>query len=95
MSWLNIAELEFAVLGRTVFKKRIADRDQLQRALDGICAHRNVQAKPVQWQFNFSKTRAKMAWIHPNFVNESTCLLPAHWCVRMCSGPWSKARIES
>ena len=46
-SWLNIAELEFAVLGRTVFKKRIADKDQLQRELDAICAHRNAQAKPT------------------------------------------------
>lgn len=35
-SWLNIAELEFAVLGRTVFKKRIADKEQLQRELDAI-----------------------------------------------------------
>lgn len=64
-SWLNIAELEFAVLGRTVFKKRIADKEQLQRELDAICAHRNAQEKPVQWQFNLSKARLKMAWVYP------------------------------
>ena len=65
-SWLNIAELEFAVLGRTVFKKRIADKEQLQRELDAICAHRNALAKPVQWQFNLPKARSKMAWIYPD-----------------------------
>ena len=65
-SWLNIAELEFAVLGRTVFKKRIADTEQLQRELDAICAHRNALAKPVQWQFNLPKARSKMAWVYPD-----------------------------
>ncbi len=65
-SWLNIAELEFAVLGRTVFKKRIPDKEQLQRELDAICAHRNALAKPVQWQFNLPKARSKMAWVYPD-----------------------------
>ena len=65
-SWLNIAELEFAVLGRTVFKKRITDKEQLQRELDAICAHRNALAKPVQWQFNLPKARSKMTWVYPD-----------------------------
>lgn len=47
-SWLNIAELEFAVLGRTVFKKRISDKQQLQRELDAICAQRNAEGIPVK-----------------------------------------------
>ena len=67
-SWLNIAELEFAVLGRTVFKKRIAEKQQLQRELDAICAHRNAKAKPVQWQFNLNKARTKMAWVYPEVI---------------------------
>jgi hypothetical protein len=70
-SWLNIAELEFAVLGRTVFKKRISGKEQLQRELDAICAHRNAEAKPIRWQFNLSKARQKMAWAYPNAGNKS------------------------
>lgn len=70
-SWLNIAELEFAVLGRTVFKKRISDKEQLQRGLDAICAHRNAEAKPIRWQFNLTKARQKMAWVYPHADNES------------------------
>lgn len=61
-SWLNIAELEFAVLGRTVFKKRIADKEQLQREPDAICAERNAEGK----------AREKMAWAYPKIDKESS-----------------------
>ena len=71
-SWLNIAELEFAVLGRGVFKKRIADSEQLQRELDAVCAERNAVATPVRWQFNLGKAREKMAWAYPDIIKEST-----------------------
>jgi hypothetical protein len=37
------------------------DKEQLQRELDAICAHKNALAKPVQWQFNLPKARSKMA----------------------------------
>lgn len=70
-SWLNIAELEFAVLGRTVFKKRIGDKERLQRELDVICGQRNAEGKPVRWQFNLGKAREKMAWAYPETVKES------------------------
>ena len=33
-SWLNIAELEFAVLGRSVFKKRIETAEPFKIELD-------------------------------------------------------------
>jgi transposase len=59
-SWLNIAELEFAVLGRTVFKKRIQNKEQLQTELDAICAVRNAEGMPVKWIFTTEKARKKM-----------------------------------
>jgi hypothetical protein len=71
-SWLNIAELEFAVLGRTVFKKRIANKEQLQRELDAICSERNAEAVPVRWQFNLNKARQKMAWAYPKIDQKSS-----------------------
>ena len=71
-SWLNIAELEFAVLGHTGFKKTIADKEQLQRVLDAICAHRNAEAKPVHWQFNLNKARVKMDWVYPEIIKQSS-----------------------
>lgn len=71
-SWLNIAELEFAVLGRTVFNKRIGDKEQLQRELDAICGERNAEGKPVRWQFNLGAARKKMAWAYPQTAKESS-----------------------
>lgn len=71
-SWLNIAELEFAVLGRAVFKKRIVDKEQLQLELNAICAYRNAEAKPVRWQFNLNKARVKMAWIYAETIKKSS-----------------------
>ena len=59
-SWLNSAELEFAVLGRTVFKKRIQNKEQLQTELDAICVVRNAEAMPVKWIFTTEKVRKKM-----------------------------------
>ena len=59
-SWLNIAELEFAVLGRTVFKKRIPDKERLKTELDAICAERNAEGMPVKWMFTTEKARNKM-----------------------------------
>ena len=70
-SWLNIAELGSAVLGKTVFKKRIADPAQLQRELDAVCAERNAVAAPVRWQFNLGKARKEMAWDYPKIGKES------------------------
>ena len=67
-SWLNIAELEFAVLGRTVFKKRIGDKLQLQLELNAISAERNIEHQPIRWQFNLTKARKKLAWAYPENV---------------------------
>lgn len=59
-SWLNIAELEFAVLGRNVFKKRLPDKERLKTELDAICAERNAEGMPVKWMFTTEKARNKM-----------------------------------
>ncbi|MGS0753300.1 hypothetical protein ACVBEH_00195 [Roseateles sp. GG27B] len=45
----------------------------MQSELDAICAHKNGQAKPEQWQFNLTKARKKMAWVYPELhPTEST-----------------------
>ena len=70
-SWLNIAELEFAVLGRSVFKKRIETAEQFKSELDARCASRNAEGKPVEWMFTSKKAREKMKSFYGNIVNES------------------------
>lgn len=59
-SWLNLAELEFAVLGRSVFKKRIETVEPFKTELDGRCASRNADGKPVEWGVTSKKARGKM-----------------------------------
>ena len=68
-SWLNIAEIELAVLGKTVFKKRIGDLQTLQTELDALCGSRNLHATPVRWQFNLGKARKKMSWMYPDLID--------------------------
>lgn len=60
-SWLNVAELEIAVLGRGVFKKSIRTREELDMELKAACAERNAQAKPVKWMFTSRDARKKMS----------------------------------
>jgi hypothetical protein len=71
-SWLNIAELEFAVLGRTVFKKRIQNKQQLQTEIDAICAQRNAEGAPVKWIFTTEKARKKMHVGYENLIEKSS-----------------------
>jgi len=68
-SWLNIAEIELAVLGKTVFKKRIGDAQTQQTELDALCANRNQEGIPVRWQFNLGKARRKMFWMYSDLTD--------------------------
>ena len=56
----QVVQLGFAVLSKTVFKKRIPDKARLENELDAICAERNAQGIPVKWVFTTEKARQKM-----------------------------------
>ena len=68
-SWLSIAKIELAVLGKTVFKKRVGGLPTLQTEFDALYGSPNPRAAPVRWQFNLGKARKKMLWVHPDLVN--------------------------
>ena len=71
-SWLNVAELEFAGLGRSVFKKRISSAERFKVELDARCASRNAEGKPVKWLFTKEKAREKMGKRYPGASSNST-----------------------
>ena len=50
-SWLNIAEIEFAVLSNMCLKQRPGDEDSLKRVFAANVAERNARAEPVKWRF--------------------------------------------
>lgn len=64
-SWLNIAEIEFAVLSNRCLKQRIADEDALNRIVAANIAERNAKAQPVKWKFTTKDARGKLKRLYP------------------------------
>lgn len=65
-SWLNIAEIEFAVLGNMCLnRQRIDNKDTLKRIVITNIAERNLQAQPVKWKFTTKDARVKMRRLYP------------------------------
>ena len=66
-SWLNIAEIELAVLSNTCLSRRMADEETLQRAIQANVCERNHKAQPVNWCFTTQDARRKLARLYPDF----------------------------
>ncbi len=64
-SWLNIAEIELAVLSNMCLSQRIADEETLRREVDANVRERNTKAVPVKWKFSTQDARRKLARIYP------------------------------
>lgn len=64
-SWLNIAEIELAVLSNSCLSKRIPNAETLQREVDANVRERNAKAIPVKWRFTTQDARHKLARLYP------------------------------
>jgi hypothetical protein len=64
-SWLNMAELEFSVLGRQCLDRRGPDRETLQRAIAAWEAARNAARATVQWRFTVAAARTRLHRLYP------------------------------
>ncbi len=64
-SWLNIAEIEFAVLANMCLKRRIGEEATLKRIIAANVAERNGRAEPVKWRFTTTDARAKLRRLYP------------------------------
>lgn len=64
-SWLNIAEVEFAVLTNMCLKQRIGDEETLKRIVAANVAERNARAEPVKWRFTTADARKKLGRLYP------------------------------
>lgn len=65
-SWLNIAEIELAVLSNSCLTKRIPDDMTLQREINANVQERNAKAFPVKWRFTTQDARRKLARMYPS-----------------------------
>jgi hypothetical protein len=64
-SWLNMAELEFSILGRPCLDRRLSDRDSLAREVAAWQRRRNRERVTAQWRFTLADARTRMPRLYP------------------------------
>ena len=64
-SWLNMAEIELAVLSEQCLDRRLADRATLEREVAEWQAARNGAARGVNWRFTTEDARIKLKHLYP------------------------------
>ena len=64
-SWLNVAELELAVLAWQCLNQRIATRGELARVVATWEAERNAMRAKIVWNFRVAEARVKLAKLYP------------------------------
>ena len=64
-SWLNVAELELAVLERQCLRQRFGERAALAAAAAAWTARRNAARAAVAWQFTTADARTKLKRLYP------------------------------
>lgn len=65
-SWLNIAEIELAVLSNMCLAQRIPDKERLRSEVEANVQARNAKATPVNWRFTTQDARRKLARLYPS-----------------------------
>ncbi len=64
-SWLNMAEIELAVLAEQCLDRRLADRATLEREVEAWQAARNADGRGVNWRFTTEDARIKLKHLYP------------------------------
>jgi hypothetical protein len=66
-SWLNMAEIELAVLAEQCLDRRVADRVTLEREVLAWQVDRNAIGRGVDWRFTTKDARIKLKHLYPAF----------------------------
>jgi hypothetical protein len=64
-SWLNMAEIELAMLTQQCLDRRLADRTILEREVAAWQAARNRAGRGVNWRFTTEDARIKLKHLYP------------------------------
>ena len=64
-SWLNMAEIEFAVVSTQCLDRRLGDRETVRREIAPWEARRNAAKATVDWRFTTTKARRKLKHSYP------------------------------
>ncbi len=65
-SWLNMAEVEFSVLGTQCLDRRLPSMEVVQRETAVWCRDRNGSKATIQWRFTTAKAREKFSSRYPS-----------------------------
>ena len=70
-SWLNMAEIELSVFGRSCLRQRIPDEGDLKRHVGALEAERNTARASIDWRFTIHDARDKLHRLYPshNYVD--------------------------
>lgn len=64
-SWLNMAEIEISILSRQCLKQRVDSIETLQELASAWQQRRNAQEAKINWCFDVSRARTKLARLYP------------------------------
>jgi DDE superfamily endonuclease len=64
-SWLNMAEIEFAVVSTQCLDRRLGDQERVRRAITAWETGRNAAKATVDWHFTTAKARRKLKRLYP------------------------------
>lgn len=64
-SWLNVAEIELAVLTRQCLDRRIGSAEELRAETAAWMGTRNADACRVEWRFSTEDARIKLRHLYP------------------------------
>jgi len=65
-SWLNMAEIEFSILGRQCLSRRIDNADDLRREIQAWEQPRNDSGNTVNWHFTTQDARIRLNKLYPS-----------------------------
>lgn len=63
--WLNMAEVEVAILERNALSRRLPHEAALRRLVLAVETERNAHKRGIAWQFTSRDTRRKLARLYP------------------------------
>ena len=64
-SWLNMAEIEIGLLGRTCLDRRIGSVGEFTNEVKAYLARKNEESNSINWQFTNEKARIKLKSLYP------------------------------
>jgi hypothetical protein len=64
-SWLNMAEIEFAVVSTQCLDRRLGDQETVRREIVAWATRRNEQKATAEWRFTTTKARRKLKRLYP------------------------------